>query len=105
MSKKKRTYADPTAEVEEVTVADVVVDSEEEEEKEGMFKKIGKFFKKHGKTIGVGAGALAVGFLLGGRKKKNEDEDYDDSEYEDEDEYDDEDFDEVNPADGPAEEA
>ena len=104
MSKKKRTYADPTAEVEEVTVADVVVDSEEEEEKEGMFKKIGKFFKKHGKMIGVGAGALTIGFLLGGRKK-NEDKDYDDSEYEDEDEYDDEDFDEVNPADDPAEEA
>lgn len=95
MSKKKRKYADPTAEVAEGQEQEILDDFDHEEEKEGIMKKTCGFFKKHGKTILVGAGALAAGLLLGGRRRKDND---DDSEYNDDEYYEeDSEFDEVNP--------
>ena len=60
-------------------------------EKEGFFKKAGKFIKKHGKKIAIGAAGIGVGVLgyaLGSKnssshKGSNSDDMIDCSEYDD----------------------
>lgn len=48
----------------------------------GIVGKVGSGFKKHWKTVAVGAGALVVGIVLGSKKSETEEDDADYVEFE-----------------------